>query len=224
MRSPSSHRYFLGFQPDPATLGHVRNVSDVLGLGCAAVGEERLHLTLFVVAEMRQRNTDIARKIDAVLRPIPLTAPRIKLGKASSGAQGAYLESIGRRFEIAHFYRQLITLLAPLGIESLHRKNGLNPHITLAYQCNLPEARIVHPFEWVPQQLLLIESCVGLGVHNIMARWPLLPPRQGELALWSEPVHLGFGKNDAGPPLVMPSIARHRSNDSIAEPLSALNV
>ena len=224
MRPPSSYRYFLGFQPDPATLRHVRNVSDVLRLGCAAVGEERLHLTLFVVAEMRQRSTDIARKIDAALRSISLTAPRIKLGKASSGAHGAYVKSIGRRSEIVHFYRQLIMLLAPLGIEPLHRKSGLNPHITLAYQRNLPEARIVHPFEWVPQELLLIESCVGLGVHKIMARWPLLPPRQGELALWSEPVHHGFGKNDAGPSPMTSSIVRHPSNDSIAEPLSALNV
>jgi hypothetical protein len=27
--------------------------------------------------------------------------------------------------------------------------------------------------------LLLIESEVGRGIHNVLARWPLLPPPQG---------------------------------------------
>jgi hypothetical protein len=35
------------------------------------------------------------------------------------------------------------------------------------------------PREWIPDELLLIESEVGCGIHNVLARWSLLPPRQG---------------------------------------------
>lgn len=192
MRSPSFYRYFLGFQPDATTLRHVRNISDVLALGSATVAEARLHLTLFVLAEIREPSTDIAERIDAVLWPATLTAALIKLGKATSGANGAYVKSIGRRSEIQHLYQQLTMLLAPVGIDPLHRKSGLNPHITLSYQRDLPVAHIMHPFEWVPQELLLIESCVGIGVHNVIARWPLLPPKQGEFDLVLEAPNLIF--------------------------------
>jgi hypothetical protein len=38
--------------------------------------------------------------------------------------------------------------------------------------------------------LLLIESEVGRGVHNVLARWPLLPPSQGSFPFDPPPLLL----------------------------------
>jgi 2'-5' RNA ligase len=57
---------------------------------------------------------------------------------------------------------------------------GFHPHLTIGHdRCAFEPFLILH--EWVPDELLLIESGVGNGVHNILGRWPLLPARQGLL-------------------------------------------
>jgi hypothetical protein len=97
-----------------------------------------------------------------------------------AGRHGAYARSFGRQDEIQDFYRMLIGLLGRCGIEPLHRKSGLHPHVTLSHlECQIELLRIA--IQWFPAELLLIESEVGLGNHNVLARWPLLPPRQSLL-------------------------------------------
>jgi hypothetical protein len=71
----------------------------------------------------------------------------------------------------------LVRLLEACGIEPLHRKSGLHPHVTLGYRaCEAELLKIA--LQCFPAELLLIESEVGLSRHNVLGRWPLLPPRQ----------------------------------------------
>lgn len=183
MRKPHFYRYFFGFQPDQKSLISVRQMIVALGLDPAMMNEELLHLTLFVFEESEAQRTDIADHIAAILSGANLTTCRIKLGKGKRDKDGARIKSIGKQWEIQHFYRQLVTLVAPLGVRPRYRSSGLSPHITLDYRKGGPERSALIPFEWIPGELLLIESCVGLSVHNVIARWPLLSPQQGELDL-----------------------------------------
>jgi hypothetical protein len=74
-------------------------------------------------------------------------------------------------------YREIAACLAIRGIQPLHRKSGFHPHLTIGHDpCAFEPFLILQ--EWIPDELLLIESEVGNGVHNILGRWPLLPPRQ----------------------------------------------
>jgi hypothetical protein len=102
------------------------------------------------------------------------------LGRVHGGAGGALVRTIGRQDELQDFYSALVRWVAGRGLAPLHRKAGLRPHITLGY-----ESCRVDPFNlaigWVPDALLLIESEVGRSRHNLLGRWPLLPPRQGVL-------------------------------------------
>jgi len=72
----------------------------------------------------------------------------------------------------------LLACLAEQNIPPLYREAGLRPHVTLAYDPCFPEAPDMLR-EWIPDELLLIESEVGLGTHNVLKRWRLLPPPQG---------------------------------------------
>jgi hypothetical protein len=102
------------------------------------------------------------------------------LGRARGGENGAVMRAMGRQREIQDFYRMLLTCLAKRDISPLHRKSGLRPHVTLGYDPGDFQP-FEWPMQWIPDELLLIESEVGNGVHNVLARWPLLAPRQGEL-------------------------------------------
>jgi len=99
---------------------------------------------------------------------------------------------MGRQLEIQDFYRALLACLAERAIFPLHRKSGLHPHVTLGHDpCAFDPFNL--PREWVPEELLLIESEVGNSVHIVLARWPLLPPRQGAFAFETPPQLLAAG-------------------------------
>jgi RNA 2',3'-cyclic 3'-phosphodiesterase len=171
------YRYFLGFRPD-------LNLSRLL----AAVGRQAgqrvrpqlLHLTLCVIAEARERDHFLLPRVRSALAGCSLSSFQIRLGRVHGGANGAMVNSLGRQEEIQNFYRALICLLAARGIAPLHRKSGLRPHVTLGHErCRFDPYKAA--FEWFPTELLLIESEVGLSRHNVLGRWPLLPPSQGSL-------------------------------------------
>jgi 2'-5' RNA ligase len=177
MREPDFYRYFLGFRPDPALRGPLADIGVKLG---QRVRPELLHLTLCVVSEAPTRNLFLLPRIRAALAGQELHSFPVRLGKVGGGENGAAIRTTGRQDEIQDFYRALVRWLARRGIAPLHRKAGLNPHLTLGYDsCRFDPFRIA--VEWLPRELLLIESEVGNGTHNVLCRWPLLAARQGEL-------------------------------------------
>lgn len=175
MRQPDFYRYFLGCRPGP----DLRCL--LAGLGEAARQEVRidlLHLTLCVIAEGRERDHFLLPRVQAALAGQPLGSFQIRLGRVRGNCHGAMVGEIGRQDQIQDFYRALIRMLGTRDIVPLHRKSGLKAHITLGYEaCDMEPFRF--PFEWFPDQLLLIESEVGATKHNVLGSWPLLPPPQG---------------------------------------------
>ena len=177
MRKPDFYRSFLGFRPN---FDLCRRLASLGAQAGQRVWPELLHLTLCVIGEESERHPFLLPRVRSALAGNSLNSFPVHLGKISGGPKGAMLQALGCQHDIQDFYRVLISLLARNGIAPLYRKSGLRAHITLGHDpCRFESFKA--PMEWFPAELLLIESEVGLSRHNVIGRWPLLPPRQRSL-------------------------------------------
>lgn len=185
------YRYFLGFRPDAPARRLLAAAGKEAGQAGKRVPDELLHFTLCVVRETEGQERDhfVLRRVEAALTGHTPASMPIPLGRVTGGSHGAWVRTIGRQDAIQDFYGALVRLLRARGIEPLHRKSGLRPHVTLGHdRCDFPPFRV--EIEWVPGELLLIESEVGLGKHNVLRRWPLLAPAQEVLPFEEGPFPL----------------------------------
>ena len=191
MRQPDFYRYFFAFRPDFALRCWLASLADAAGQCEKRIKEEYFHLTLCVIDELEHRDRFIASRVHSALAGHSLASCPFWLGRLRGGPNGATVHAMGRQWEIQHFYRALLARLARRDMLPLHRKSGLHPHVTLGHDpCAFDSFNL--PREWIPDELLLIESEVGNGVHTVLARWPLLPPRQGVFA-FDTPLLLAAG-------------------------------
>jgi hypothetical protein len=186
MREPDFYRYFFAFRPNRSQRRWLEYLVKYSGQHGRRVPPDHSHLTLCVIAEMLERDPFIVARAKAALDGYPLTSCPFWLGRLRGGPHGAAVHGLGRRGDIKGFYNILVALLAQRDMLPLHRKSGLHEHVTLGYDPCSCEPLVV-PCEWIPDELLLIESEVGRGVHNVLARWPLLPPSQGILPFGDPP-------------------------------------
>lgn len=183
MRIGRGYRYFLCIRPPASLLPCFREIGMALDV---PVRPDRLHLTLCVVGEGIERDPFLTRRVQRALALAQLRSFCVNLSRTMAGADGAYMRSFGKQPEIQAFFRDLTCLLRASGVEPLYRKSGLHPHVTLAYgKCRV--AKLKAAIQWFPDELLLIESELGLSRHNVLASWPLLPPRQ-PLLPFGEPI------------------------------------
>lgn len=180
MRQTIGYRYFLGFRPDGPLANSLGALAAHIGQHRRRLAKDKLHLTLCVIAETLVRDPFLLPRVRAALAGAMLSSFTIRLGRICGGTNGAMIRAIGSQAETHAFYARLIALLAARGVAPLHRKSGLRAHITLGYD-TVEAAPFTGRHEWVPDELLLIESKIGAGCHRVLDRWPLLPPAQLEL-------------------------------------------
>jgi len=195
MRRPLCYRYFLAFRPDTVLRCWLTSLADAVGQHAKRVPDEYFHLTLCVIAELHHRDPWIVAQVRSALHS-PLSSCRFQVGRLQGDPEGAAVHAVGSQCEIQDFYRTLVARLATRAIVPLYRESGLHPHVTLGRDPCVVETSAL-PREWIPDELLLIESEVGNGVHRVQARWPLLPPRQGSFAFEVPPLLLaaaGLGR------------------------------
>jgi 2'-5' RNA ligase len=80
---------------------------------------------------------------------------------------------------LRRFQRTLGAEMHATGIGSYVRSN-FKPHLTLLYADTFVAGEAIAPLQWRVEELLLIDSHVGEGVHEVRGRWPLAQ-RQGVL-------------------------------------------
>ena len=177
---PEFYRYLFAVRPGPRMRHRLLELQAKTGQVDKAIPEHLLHLTLCVVQESVARDPFLLRRAEAALSVGRLSSGPLWFGRVRGGANGAMISSRGRKPEFMELYRDLVDRLAERDILPLYRKAGLHPHFTLGHDpCAFESFLILE--EWVPNELLLIESEVGKTTHNVLARWPLLPPPQGLL-------------------------------------------
>ena len=173
-------RYFLGFQVAADRAGWLaRQLPPVSGDLFAGMKPQLYHLTLCTIAEADEPQpflrAQIAKALDAGL---PAASP-IPFGRiVSRDGGGAELVTVGRVGGIRHAYNAIVARLAAQGIDPMHRKAGLRPHITLGYGQTEGFAPVPIAWTWAPRDLVLIESHVGHRRHRVLQRWTLASPAQ----------------------------------------------
>ena len=185
MRSASAYRYFLCFLPDEPVRAEVSMLHAWTGQADKRVTVDRSHLSLCVLSEPKERDPSLAPRVDAALAGLQLHSCVIRLGRVRGGPDGATLYTISRKRELTVLRHALLARLAEHGLVPELEKT--NPHITLGYDpFEGPSFDISR--EWIPREIVLIESEHGLTRHNLLGRWALLPPEQGILPFGE---HLG---------------------------------
>lgn len=172
-------RYFLGFQVAADRAGWLaRRLPATSGDLFAGLKPHLYHLTLCTIAETMAPHPFLRQHVAKAFEAgLPAASP-IRLGRIIARERGAELVTAGSAAEIRELYAAIVALLAPHGIEPLHRRSGLRPHVTLGYgRCAFDAVPLA--WTWIPGELALIESHVGHSRHRVLQSWTLAPPAQG---------------------------------------------
>src|SRR3546814_17073 len=186
----TDYRYCPGFRPHPLLRARLAAQQGRAGQHKGRVDPTRLHLTLCTVAETTTSDAALVARVAAALEGGLPEVPPIRLGRIHARNKGAEVVTRGLRSEVCAFYDAVAARLRRRGIEPLHRRAGLRPHVTLGY-----DPCAFEPFDiaawWLPDELLLIESHVGKRRHGVLLRQSLAPPAQAGFAFDEPPLQIG---------------------------------
>ncbi|SEH16722.1 2'-5' RNA ligase [Sphingopyxis sp. YR583] len=179
-------RYFLGFQVAADRAGWLaRQLPPVSGDLFAGLKPQHYHLTLCTIAETDEQQPFLHKRVAAAFASGLPAASHIPFGRIVSRDAGAELVTVGHVGGLRHLYERIVARLDTQGIEPMHRKSGLRPHITLGYgACDFDPVPTV--WRWTPRELVLIESHVGHRRHRVLQRWTLEAPAQGSFAFMTD--------------------------------------
>jgi 2'-5' RNA ligase len=178
MNDASFIRYFFALRPDRSAAGTIGRVRDSVGPFEHCVADDRLHVTLGILAELPDRHGEPIARARAILTDISLEACAVALGRLVVGDGIAMLIPTGKQIALRLLQSGLFNCLGRHGVE-IRRPENFRPHMTLGYGPRSRHRRTIGPIAWLADQIVLIESWVGKNRHRIVASWPLLPPRQG---------------------------------------------
>ncbi|APZ99521.1 hypothetical protein BWQ93_14285 [Sphingopyxis sp. QXT-31] len=171
-------RYFLGFQVAADRAGWLARRLPPTGDMFAQIQPHLHHLTLCTIAETALPHPFLRQRVAAALGGDLPAAATIPFGRIVARDMGVELVTVGSVSAIRTLCESLVARLAAQGIEPLHRKPGLRPHITLGYgACVFDPVPLA--WSWTPHNLVLVESHVGHRRHRVLQSWGLPPPAQG---------------------------------------------
>ncbi len=179
-------RYFLGFQVAADRAGWLaRQLPPVSGDLFAGLKPQLYHLTLCTIAETIEPQPFLRGQVaKAFACGLPAASP-IPFARIVSRGTGAELVTAGSIGAIRETYAAIVARLATQGIEPMHRKSGLRPHVTLGYgDCAFDSVGVA--WNWTPRELVLIESHIGHRRHRVLQRWSLEPPAQSSFAFMTD--------------------------------------
>lgn len=179
-------RYFLGFQVTADRAGWLaRQLPPVSGDLFAGLKPQLYHLTLCTIAETMEPLPFLPGRVAKAFKAgLPAASP-IPFGRIVSRGAGAELITAGSVAAIRQTYEAIVARLATQGIEPMHRKSGLRPHITLGYgTCEFDPVPVA--WNWTPRDLVLIESHIGHRRHRVLQSWPLEAPAQSSFAFMAD--------------------------------------
>jgi len=140
------------------------------------VEPERLHVTLHWLGDHDGVPNDLIRRArracsDVEMAPFGVCFDRIgSLGGAEMG--GLVLTGSAGLKTLRQFQHVLAREMDAAGIGHCIRKR-FNPHVSLFYGRQHVARETVAPIRWTVDELVLVDSLVGDGVHVDLDNWPL---------------------------------------------------
>jgi 2'-5' RNA ligase len=136
------------------------------------VTADHLHISLHSVgayATIPPGELDAARRAGGALTS---SAFDVVFDQAMSFKQGAYVLFPGEGTQaIQALYLHLGMAMADAGFAI--KAANFTPHMTLSYRGKLVDRHSIEPITWTANEVVLINSHQGEGVHEVMGRWPL---------------------------------------------------
>ena len=135
------------------------------------VAAHRLHVTLFDLGGYVQVPPDTVAQASSAAAAVAAPAFDIVFDQAMSYTKGALvLCADGDMAALMAFRQRLGEALADAGLKP---SRAFTPHMTLAYaRRKLEKHALEAPVKWTAGSLVLIDSHVGEGVHEVLGRWP----------------------------------------------------
>ena len=137
------------------------------------VQAHRLHVTLFDLGGYAQVPPDTVAQASSAAAAVAAPAFDIVFDKAMSYTKGALVlcaDDEKNTTALMAFRQRLGEALADAGLKP---SRAFTPHMTLAYaRRKLEKHALEAPVKWTAGSLVLIDSHVGEGVHEVLGRWP----------------------------------------------------
>lgn len=174
------HRYFFALQPPDAVTARAAAMRDAFAENGGIVRNERLHLTLAISEDYRERPARVVDRLLAIGDMVDAEPFALSLDRLSGNGSVIALRAGRVPPGLGLLQRQLDNQMRYWNIR---RPNwAFNPHMTLVYRPHQAFIRAVEPLSWEAGELVLIHSLVGRGAHRELGRWPL-DRRQMELMI-----------------------------------------
>jgi 2'-5' RNA ligase len=173
--SSSSARLFLATVPDAGTAERIHRLAGVLKRAHKFDGKliapERLHISLFFLGDMPERQMLTACEAAAELRtePFEVSFDRTASFRGRSGNRPFVLIGENGLHRLESFRRMLGVALTRSGLRRAANTN-FTPHVTLLYDARGAGEHPIQPIFWTVTEFVLIHSLKG---HDYRGRWPL---------------------------------------------------
>jgi 2'-5' RNA ligase len=181
---PTDGLYFALF-PDAETAAAMARLTQTVcaaqGLSGWPVKAARLHLTLHELGEHVGVPEPLVRAALAAAGQVQASAFELSLDRLLSfrgghGKRTLVLRGAGDDLALHHFHGELGAVMARTPGLSRWAGKPFTPHVTLHYGRQAVDEQAISPMRWTAAEFVLIHSTLDRGGHNILGRWPLVPP------------------------------------------------
>jgi 2'-5' RNA ligase len=176
-KEPQPHSLFLALLPltqdaaSVAALGERMNAQHALK--GTLVEAHRLHVTLFDLGGYAQVPADKVAQASNAAASVAAPVFDVVFEQAMSYTKGALVLCADAEENVSALraYRQRLgEALADAGLKPART---FTPHMTIAYaRRKLEKHALQAPVRWAAGSLVLIDSHVGEGVHEVLGQWP----------------------------------------------------
>ena len=171
----AARKLFFALRPDEAIAARVTALSSRLKRDNCLAGKplksENLHVTVFPFWQGDAVTADLVEDASRCAQAIQASAFDVVFDMAMSFRRKEdYCLVLGDTRGAAGIYnlqRKFVMCFPHI------RAGSLTPHMTLLYADKFVDKQPVEPVRWMARDFVLIQSFVGQGRHQVMARWPL---------------------------------------------------
>jgi RNA 2',3'-cyclic 3'-phosphodiesterase len=170
-RKPDAHRLFFALMPPAGLLDELAQLRELTTQG-KPEADNRLHITMFLFDYAPDFDANKVEQISAALDGQTLPTCRVLFEHLMRGKGAMLLLPNERLEEVFRLQARLAELLAMHGLQSASGWK-FNPHMTLRRGKSEGKKLVIDPVSWTAQDIVLLDSHIGLTHYEEIARWRL---------------------------------------------------